>query len=295
MGMRMARGWLPLLATFGRGTQLFAKEFRRRTRVALYWKERRRHGARCRRAWRCCFVQPKICYISMAINCFPLLGQQRGKVGPVVGRVVDGVQIFSGYEPHVSNPRSAGQTAHRERFGTINRLSRTMAEAVNVGFRQVAMGRAMTSPRNLFVSANMEHVAYSEAEGATEVDYRALVVAAGRAPGVSFGSPRCEEERRLVVDFQTAEGNGGVGAMALDAVFLVALQAEADQCVVGKASRREGQVEAVWPQGWTGGVARVWGFVCSATTRTVRFDSVGLTLHRDECSPSVYLGEVLLA
>lgn len=59
----------------------------------------------------------------MAKTSKNVLGDQRGRIGKVVGKVIDGVQMYSAHTDAVKNPRSEKQIAHRARF----------AEAIRIG------------------------------------------------------------------------------------------------------------------------------------------------------------------
>ena len=80
-------------------------------------------------------------------------GLEHGKIGDRIAVVLDGKQIYKKlYKP--TNPRSPKQQMHRAKIAFINRLSKELAEAVNLGFGMVPEKGSGQSPRNAFVKMN---------------------------------------------------------------------------------------------------------------------------------------------
>lgn len=82
-----------------------------------------------------------------------IMGLEHGKIGDRIAVVLDGKQIYKRlYKP--TNPRTPKQQMHRAKIAFANHLSKTMAEAVNLGFAMVPESGSGQSPRNAFVKAN---------------------------------------------------------------------------------------------------------------------------------------------
>lgn len=80
-------------------------------------------------------------------------GLEHGKIGDRIAVVLDGKQIYKKlYKP--TNPRTPKQQMHRAKIAFINRLSKELAEAVNLGFEMVPEKGSGQSPRNAFVKEN---------------------------------------------------------------------------------------------------------------------------------------------
>lgn len=80
-------------------------------------------------------------------------GLEHGKIGDRIAVVLDGKQIYKKlYKP--TNPRTPKQQMHRAKIAFVNRLSKELAEAVNVGFEMVPEKGSGQSPRNAFVKEN---------------------------------------------------------------------------------------------------------------------------------------------
>lgn len=99
------------------------------------------------------------------------LGQWRGRTGGQVYRVSRGEQIVSVYQPKVSNPRTAGQTAQRTRFNLMSRLnSLTPIELLR------PFSATPATARSLFSKSLMRGITTSTAASTTtEVVYTALI------------------------------------------------------------------------------------------------------------------------
>lgn len=82
-----------------------------------------------------------------------LLGLEHGKIGDRIAVVLNGKQIYKSlYKP--TNPRTPKQQMHRAKLAFANKLSKVMAEAVNLGFATVSKKGSAQSPRNVFVKKN---------------------------------------------------------------------------------------------------------------------------------------------
>ena len=85
-----------------------------------------------------------------------VLGLEHGKIGDRIAVVLDGKQIYKKlYKP--TNPRTPKQQMHRAKLAFVNRLSKELAEAVNMGFAKVPVKGSCQSPRNAFVKANWDN------------------------------------------------------------------------------------------------------------------------------------------
>ncbi len=85
-----------------------------------------------------------------------VLGLEHGKIGDRIAVVLDGKQIYKKlYKP--TNPRTPKQQMHRAKLAFVNRLSKVLAEAVNMGFAKVPVKGSCQSPRNAFVKANWDN------------------------------------------------------------------------------------------------------------------------------------------
>ena len=90
-------------------------------------------------------------------------GLEHGKIGDRIAVVLDGKQIYKKlYKP--TNPRTPKQQMHRAKLAFVNRLSKVLAEAVNLGFEMVPEKGSGQTARNAFVKMNWDNgsVAWDE-------------------------------------------------------------------------------------------------------------------------------------
>lgn len=83
-------------------------------------------------------------------------GLEHGKIGDRIAVVLDGKQIYKKlYRP--TNPRTPKQQMHRAKLAFVNRLSKVLEEAVNLGFEMVPEKDSGQSARNAFVKKNWDN------------------------------------------------------------------------------------------------------------------------------------------
>lgn len=82
-----------------------------------------------------------------------ILGLEHGKIGDRIAVVLDGKQIYKKlYKP--TNPRTPQQQKHRAKLAFVNRLSKELADAVNLGFAKMPQRGSGQTARNVFVHEN---------------------------------------------------------------------------------------------------------------------------------------------
>lgn len=95
----------------------------------------------------------KIRYQGMSHTDGNTFGLEHGKIGDRIAVVLDGKQIYKKlYKP--TNPRTPKQQMHRAKLAFVNRLSKELAEAVNLGFAMVPLSGSGMTARNAFVKTN---------------------------------------------------------------------------------------------------------------------------------------------
>lgn len=218
----------------------------------------------------------------MSKNAKGILGQQVGKVGPVVGRLFRGEIIYSAYQPVVGNPKTNAQLVHRAKFAAVSATGHAFGCATRLGFGRAVAGTKY-SPRNLFAKLNQGAFTASTPESVV-VSYPNLVIAAGGLCPVSFDVPSFAEPLKVSVNY--VDGVNGCQKTPSDKVYLVAFAPDMNQAVVSTGEARdEGTIELEVPSTWNGLKVHVWGFV--------RNDGQlyePLQIPAGECSGSTYVG-----
>ena len=224
----------------------------------------------------------------MAKTSKNVLGDQRGRIGKVVGKVIDGVQMYSAHTDAVKNPRSEKQIAHRARFAEAIKLSKAMKGVIKIGFKQTASKQKLISSSNIFVKENKPKISYNKTTGETSVDYEHIVISEGEAPFVLFSGVTFPEALKVTASFNGC--NDTPGALADDSVYIAVYSPTLSKCMTGIGKRSDGSVTVTLPSVWAGETVYAWGFVKTSVEEEVNIDDYGITLHPNDCSNSFYIG-----
>lgn len=97
-----------------------------------------------------------------------LQGTARGRMGDIVAKVVHGEQIFSKYQPNVTNPDSPKQKEVRRKFRTISSMlavarKKLAVKGINPRYNHVS--GASKSLQNIVFPYAFEHAKIQEADG----------------------------------------------------------------------------------------------------------------------------------
>lgn len=201
----------------------------------------------------------------MARTTKHVLGNQRGKIGEIVGHIVDGVQIYTAHTDAVHNPRTPKQVAHRACFTAVTGLGRSLGSSIRLGFGNEAAKHKLTSPFNIFVHRNMPTSSYDPDTHTVSVNYQEVSAAF---------TPYSDTP----------------GADDTDSVYLVVYIPDLGMSITAVASRLDGIVTATLPSVFGGRTAHVWGFVRTAVEESLFIEASGAILIPGECSSSFYLG-----
>ena len=229
----------------------------------------------------------------MSKNSKNVLGNQQGKIGNIVGRVVNGVQLYSAYSGKGHNPRTPKQVAQRTRFAATVLLSNILCGPIAVGFRKAAAGIPLTTARNFFIKRNIALMQYDAETGIVTPDYEHIVVSDGRVPSVEFATPSFVEAASIKVTF-TPGVDIAAGAFSQDTVYVAAYCPEEGQCQMAIVERSIGEVTLSVPK-WSGKAVHLWGFVRTSVDESTFIENYGLTLRPNDCSTSTYLGNGTVA
>lgn len=219
----------------------------------------------------------------MSKNAKGILGQQVGKVGPVVARKFRNLYVYSAYQPNVKNPRTQKQQLNRLRFSTISKIAHGFGCAVRLGFAAAVRG-TKESMRNRFSKLNIANLTPSGVDS-VDVDYTAFVVAQGGLCPVYFNSPLFDTPQTVEVPFDDMMVNA-CQKTANDKVYVVVYNPDAKLAVISEGvERNAGKIDVVVPSNWNGSKVQVYGFVRNDGDANTEFD-----IAAGECSDSRYIG-----
>lgn len=218
----------------------------------------------------------------MSKNAKGLLGDQVGKVGPVVARIFRNENVFSAYQPNVKNPRTDKQQRQRGRFAVMSQLSHQMACGARFGFINAVKGTNL-SPRNMFQKLNFEYVT-STAPGTVLTDFTGFSVARGLLDNVSPNMPQFDTPEKVIVGF--SDPGAPCHRTVNDMVYVYIFCPDAKQGILSEpVSVREGEIGVPVPASWNGLKAHVWMF-----TRNDGAPVPSLGIETGDCSDSAYVG-----
>lgn len=217
-----------------------------------------------------------------------ILGDQRGKIGKVVGRVVAGEQIYSAAPGPRGSKATQRQKEHRARFAAVVRMGKPLKIIINIGLKLSAAKKRLQSPFNLFVNHNLKHTIYDGGTGLAEPDYEDIELSEGIVPYVTFATPSFAETLKVSVTFS---GNADYpGALADDTVYAVAYCPDLVQSATGTAVRSAETVTVNLPPSWRSKTVHLWGFVRTSVATVMEVEEYGIALQPGACSVSSYIG-----
>lgn len=218
----------------------------------------------------------------MAKNVAGVLGNQYGKIGPVVARKFRNENVYSKYQPNVANPKTDDQVVQRARFKALSKLAHAFACGARMGFIQAAKGSNM-SARNLFQKLNFHTISASGMESVS-VDFTAIQVAKGGLSSVGFSTPQFDTPNTVEIDW--SENGAPCQTTEYDNVYIVVHCPDARSTIVGEPVKRNVETASVQvPSYWNGMKVHVYGFVRNDGPENTQFG-----IPAGECSDSTYCG-----
>ena len=211
-----------------------------------------------------------------------ILGDQYGKVGPVVGRKFREENVYSAYQKNVFNPRTEKQQIHRIRFKALSELAHGFACGAIFGFRTAAKGTNL-SPRNLFQKTNWPYVQAASTDS-LNVDYSGMFVAKGGLSNVIFGAPNFDIPNTISVPFQ--DYGAPCQRTTGDRAFIYVYCPDAKAGILSEETKfDDARIRLETPVAWNGLKVHIWGFV-----RNQGAANLELGIPAGECSDSQYCG-----
>ena len=181
------------------------------------------------------------------------------KVGNVVGRVKQGVQIYSIYQPSVANPRTPEQVANRSKFGTLTAFVSKILAGVKVGFQKLDGYRYGTAFSSC-VGYNLKNgVVAPDGQGGYEIDYSKVAVSEGQLDN-AFNLQGSVDSNTLSLTW--ADNSGMGNALATDVLNVVVFNKNKNAAIFneGTAARSERTASVTIPTAWNSDNVEVWSF-----------------------------------
>lgn len=177
-------------------------------------------------------------------------GNWWGKVGNVVGRIRQGRTVLSVYQGNVSNPRTQGQLAHRDKFKLVTQLMALVSSYIKVGFNSLD-GYKYGNPFSAAVGYNMKRDIFAGTYPNNSIDIDKVTFSVG-----SLDNPYTPQATAdgTTIGFTWSDNSGMGNAIATDKVMVLIIN-RAKQSIVTNfelADRSERSGEVTVPTAWTG-------------------------------------------
>ena len=197
----------------------------------------------------------------MSKNTQGYLGPQIGKLGPAVGFLWKGRNIYRSHNPFVRNPKTPAQVEARAKFKLLAQTARLLSPAINLGYAYKADAERNTT-RALFTRDNYRLLSYDQ--GQPDIDMTLLSLADGPLTPVAFGTPSLSD---LTLTVPIANSYSGIGcALDSDRVHLLVANRTKDMAILVSAARTDTQLQAALPDTFTGTQVELYGFVTTSVT-----------------------------
>lgn len=219
------------------------------------------------------------------------MGIQIGKLGPAVGVMWKGRNVYRSYNPFVKDPRTAGQIEQREKFKVLSRLARVFSPASNLGLAYKADSERIAQ-RNVFMKMNKDVVTYS-AEVVT-INWDNIECADGPVTPAVFGTPTFANGKITIPITNTMEGVGL--ALDTDSIYVLAVINGGICSLVGETGRAgASSIEIEVPAAYLSDedpVAELYGFTMTTVSEDTFVEAYNGVMYPKMASMSTYIGSI---
>lgn len=201
-----------------------------------------------------------------------VFGSFRGKVGNVVGRILQGQQVYAIYQPSVANPDTLPQRNQRARFAALTAVLKDVVPALKVGFANLD-GYDKGNPFSAALGYNLKKSGVVTAvDGVATVSFANLEVSQGAIlNGYNMGISLTSTDADL-----TWTDNSGLGnAEATDQLCVLAYCYDLKQYVFAEdlAMRNARTATIALPTTWTGNRVHIYAFMRRGTLASPNYYS----------------------
>lgn len=219
------------------------------------------------------------------------MGIQIGKLGPAVGVMWKGRNVYRSYNPFVKNPRTAGQIEQRAKFKVLSGLARVFSPASNLGLAYKANSERIAQ-RSVFMKMNKDVVAYSA--GNVTINWSDIVCADGPVTAAVFGTPTFANGK---ITIPITEAMQGVGlALDNDSINVLAVINGGVCCLMADIDRAGAQsLEIEVPAAYlseTDPTAELYGFTVTTVNEDTFVDGYNGVMYPKMASMSTFIGSI---
>lgn len=200
----------------------------------------------------------------MSKNVKGYMGIQVGKLGPAVGKIFRGKQVYAAYNSIVNNPKTKRQLGVRKVFTAYVEMAKALYLTLLVGMKEAIKGTSR-DVRNAFFHENYKrNVVTLTSGGELSVNYGDMIVSKGGLALVEFGNPDFDTAAQVTATFTTPEPAAGDGIIydEDDLVYLCVYQPDTKKSALSEGVKRSSEhITCEVPAAWSGLRVHVYGFV----------------------------------
>ncbi len=186
------------------------------------------------------------------------------KVGNVVGRIVDGENVYSIYQPNVSNPNTAAQRAVRSNFSLLTEM---LAKTANFGKQGMINYRTKGTWLSSLIGLNYD-TAITGTYPNNSINFTKLILSKGILDNALNLAAQVQGQD---MNFAWTDNSGMGNAEENDKFALLIYNKDKKVAIydTAAASRSSRQTTYTLPTAWTGDGVEVYGYFYSPTKNIV--------------------------
>lgn len=238
----------------------------------------------------------------MSKNAQGYMGIQVGKLGPAVGFMWKGKNVYRGYNPFAKNPKTGSQVAQRNKFKFLSKLARLLSPAINRGYDYNAKYES-TTERGLFMRDNANLLA-----GTAEYSDMALTLdenlklSTGPMLDPQFGTAVYDAvEKTISVPYSTdllgcADEMDSIVVLAVNADEVTAENVDQLLPIIAIGTRSDGSVTVHLPDhvAQAGNKVALYGFAHATNTEAIYIEAYAGYMYPGMSSDSQFIGTLTL-
>lgn len=219
------------------------------------------------------------------------MGIQIGKLGPAVGVMWKGRNVYRSYNPFVKNPRTAGQIEQRAKFKELSGLARVFSPASNLGLAYKANSERIAQ-RSVFMKMNKDVLAYDGQD--VSINWNEIRCADGPVTAAIFGNPSFANGKITIPIANTMEGVGL--ALDDDSIYVLAVINGGICSLVGETGRAGAtSIEIEVPTAYlneTDPTAELYGFTMTTVTEDTFVEAYNGVMYPKMASMSTFIDSI---
>ncbi len=223
----------------------------------------------------------------MSKNAGGYMGIQVGKLGPAVGFMWKGKNVYRSYNPFARDPKTPKQLLVRAYLRVISQTARLLSPAINFGYAYKA-DSLQTTERGLFIKDNYQFLSGDNPDDA-QIAFENLKLSDGPLTMPSFGTAAYTSATQTIdIPFT---GNAGIGcALDDDEILVYAVCPELNMVVASSAARNgESPLQIAVPASFQGHDVFVYGFAQTTVEEPTYIETYGGTVYPKMTSPSTFI------